>query len=55
MKGKSHLTNLLAFCDELTCSVDKGRAVDILSLNLGVAFDAVSRNILRQTDEAWVR
>lgn len=45
MKGKSHLTNLSAFCAELTGIVDKGRAVNVLSLNLGMAFGTVSRNI----------
>jgi len=43
VKGKSCLTKPLAFCDELT--VDKGRVVNVLSLNLGMAFDALPHNI----------
>lgn len=54
-KDKSHLTNLLAFCDELTGLMGKGRAVDVPSLYLGMDFDTVSHNILRQTDQAWAR
>lgn len=46
MKGKLHLTNLSAFCAELTGIVDNGRAVNVLSLNLGVAFGTVPHNIL---------
>ena len=53
MKGKSHLTNLLAFYDELTGVVDKGRAVNVLSLNLGMAFDTVSHNIV--IGKLWAR
>ncbi|CAM4642708.1 unnamed protein product [Caretta caretta] len=46
IKGKSCLTNLIAFFDEVSGSVDEGKAVDVLFLDFSKAFDMVSHSIL---------
>ncbi|KAK4818854.1 hypothetical protein QYF61_020073 [Mycteria americana] len=45
-KGRSCLTNLISFYNKVTCLVDEGKAVDVVYLDIGKAFDTVSHSIL---------
>ncbi|KAK4825175.1 hypothetical protein QYF61_024655 [Mycteria americana] len=45
-KGKSCLTNLIAFYDTVTCLVEVGRVVDIVYLDFSKVFNTVSHSLL---------
>ena len=45
-KGKSCLTNLVAFYEEVTRWIDDGKAVDVVYLDFSRAFDTVSHSIV---------
>ena len=45
-QGRSCLTNLISFYDQVTCVGDEGKAVDVFYLDFSKAFDTVSPSIL---------
>jgi len=48
MKGRSCLTNLISFYDQVICLVDEGKAVDVVYLDFSKASDTVPHRILLQ-------
>jgi len=52
-KGKSCLTNLVAFYDRIAVLVDKGRAIEVIYLNLSKPFDILVCKLERHRFDGW--
>ena len=48
VKGRSCLTNLIEFFEEVTKMIDEGRAVDVVDMDFSQAFDKVPHGRLMQ-------
>ena len=46
MEGRSCLSNLVSFYDQVTLLVDEGRAVDVAYVDFSKAFDTILHNIV---------
>ncbi|MGL5707265.1 MAG: RNA-directed DNA polymerase, partial [Aeromonas sp.] len=46
LRGKSCLTNLLSFMNEVTCRLDEGQEVEVCYIDFSKAFDSVSHDLL---------
>jgi len=54
MKGRSCLTKLISFYDQVTHLVDEGKAVDVVYLDFSKAF-AVPHSILLEMPVLWIK
>ena len=53
MKGMSCLTSLISFYDQVTCLVDEGKAMDVISLDFSKAFYTVPNSVFLEKGAAY--